>query len=165
MLLLRRLRGIGIAAIVWSLLWLAFGIGAAIYRYARLRPYDAMFFDGHHFSLSKPPMLPFIGVQVGLWVVWGAVVGIVFAISLVTAERNQPLAEIPMVRFAAWGAYAAMLLPGMFFIVELKNMGVPLRDMALSIDRQVAVDLLSTGIFGALCAAGMLRLARRQPST
>jgi hypothetical protein len=149
--ILRRLRGVVLTALVWAVLWLPLGLGMGLYRYLRAPLSDLG-------TPERIPAFPIISETTLVWSAWGAVVGTIFALVLLGAERRHTLEELSSTRFAIWGALSAILLPlasMVWFWADDPRFTVPL----------IAVVILAvTAAVGTACATGMLAVARRAPT-
>src|SRR2546430_15543009 len=155
-MLLKRLRGVFGAVLMWAVLWIPLGIVVGIIQYSRTPPYDLI--TDANAPPEYPPALPIIARNTLAFVIWGAAVGLFFAIALLTAERKRAINELSVRRFAAWGAIAALGLPLVLVFIEWTQ-----SDRFYPGWGFVAI-LFLTALFGAGCSAGILRLARRTPS-
>ena len=151
-MLLRRLKAVLVTSFIWAVLWIPLSLAAGIIRYYRAPRYDLI--TDINLPSPRPPALPIILGQAGWWTVWAAVVGAIFAIILIVAERRRTISEIRPWRFACWGAVAALGLPLALLI------GFVVTEGPITVTWDLPVLIVLTGVFGAACAAGMLRLAR-----
>jgi len=154
-MLLRRLRGVLVAALVWAVLWLPLGVAVGVLRYLNSPPFDLISDE----APERLPALPIIATTAGQWSLWGAVVGIVFALVLLGAERTRTIEDLSPWRMASWGGLAAIALPLILVLIDA------VRYTNTSIGWQFVTILAVTGAFGAACSAGMLGMARRASVT
>ena len=105
---------------------------------------------------QRPPAFPIISNTVLLSLIWGALVGVVFAIALLGAERRRTIQELSGVRFALWGALSAVAPPVAILITEAVRSGHVFIDWSF-----ILIMLIAAG-WGGACAAGMLQLGRGQ---
>jgi hypothetical protein len=154
-MLWKRLRGVLGAVLIWAVLWIPLGIGAGALRYSQTPPSDII--SDINAPPEYPPALPIIAGTTLAFVIWGAAVGLFFAITLATAERRRAIHELSVRRFAAWGALAALGLPLILIVIDWT-----LSDRVY-IGWGFAAILLLAALFGAGCSAGILRLAKRAP--
>ncbi len=141
----RRLRGILIAAIIWAIVWLPLGL--ALLGLRRRSPGDCVYCPAD-----------FVIRFLGIWTLWGALSGAIFAVVLAVAERRRTLAELSFARVAVWGAIGSLALPGALTIADLMQSAFP------SEWRFVLTALGIAAALGAGCAAATLALARRVPT-
>jgi hypothetical protein len=94
---MRRLRGILVSMLIWAVPWalvgLAFGIILASMENVGVSPDPG--------PLGVPGLLALIGAMVG------AVNGLVFALFVLTAERNRTVETLHVGRVGLWGALAS----------------------------------------------------------
>ena len=154
-MLLRRLKAVIVTALIWAGLWIPLSIAGGVLWYFQTPPYDLIMGPGA--LPQRPPALPIIARVATGWTIWAAVVGAFFALILFGAERKHTVPELSVRRFAIWGALSAMSLQ--VFLVTLDF----IIEGPFSLSWRFFAMILSTGTFGALCAAGMLRLAQRSP--
>jgi hypothetical protein len=88
------------------------------------------------------------------WVVWGTIVGVLFAMTVLAMECKHTLRELSKWRMAAWGALAASGLPVIAIAADSTS-------GSISTLRGLVIAAIA-GCFGAFCAAFMLRLAQRE---
>ena len=105
---------------------------------------------------ERPAALPIVGNSVAIFLIWGAVVGFVFALALLSAERNRTIHELSGRRLAVWGGLSAVIPPVAIIVSEIAQ------SRPVFIDWSLVVILLISAGWGALCAAGILRVARGQ---
>ena len=102
-MLLRRLRGLGVAILVGAATWglLGLAVGLAILVAVRLGPLGGFF-------ISTSPRIPggLLGFTTVLGVIVGAINGLMFGLLLLAAERGHAIDRIPWWRFGLWGAAA-----------------------------------------------------------
>ena len=142
---MRRLRGILVAAVIWAIVWLPLGLALP---WLRRRPLDQ--------CVYCPPS--FVIRFLGIWTLWGALSGAIFAVVLAIAERRRTLADLSFARVAVWGAIGSLALPGAMTISDV------MRSAAPDSERFVLMALGIAAALGAGCAAGTLALARRVPT-
>ncbi len=152
-MLLRRLRAVLVTALIWAVLWIPLSLAAGVIRYYRAPRYDLI--TDINVPSPRPPALPIILGEASWWAAWAAVVGAIFAVILIVGERRRTISEIRPWRFACWGAVAAVGLPVSLVI------GYVVAEGPVTVTWDLPVLIVLTGIFGAACAAGMLRIARR----
>lgn len=97
------------------------------------------------------PTWPIIRRFALLWSAWGASIGILFAVSLLLAERNRPLDRVRRWRVAVWGALSALGLPMLDW-----------RSFSLDWDSLGAMTFIAS--LGSFCAYLMIRIAQRPAS-
>lgn len=137
---MRRLRALLLTGIFWALFWLPIGIGLAIYG-ATLPKTDVV----------GPSTAEFLTV----WMGWGALSGVVFALTLMIAERRRTLQQLSITRIAVWGGLGSMTLPLVVIIITR---------LASPTDDDWILELLVlafSAALGAACAAWTLAMARR----
>jgi hypothetical protein len=147
------MRGVAGAVVIWGILWTPLGIAMGVLRYFRTPPGDLI--ADINVGPERPPAIPIILNTTAMFVIWGLVVGLVFALVLVGAERRRSLHELSPTRFGLWGALSALCLPLVLFTIEY------LQSAEIFIGWPFAVTLGITTAFGAACSVGMLRLAQR----
>jgi hypothetical protein len=155
-MLLRRLRGILVAALMWAVLWIPLGVAVGLIRYARTPPYDLI--TDVNAPLQYPPAFPIVAQTTLGFVIWGAVVGLFFAVFLLAGERQRAIHELSTRRFAAWGVVAALALP-----VVLIGFDWTQSDR-IYIGWAFGAILILSAVFGAVCSVGMLRMAKKASS-
>jgi hypothetical protein len=100
-----RVRGAVGIAIVWAVAWLPLGVLLALYRYCCSGP---MTFDAPQ---PRFLLLRLILYATGLWLLGGALAGLLFAAVLAFAERGRTIADLRLGRTVLWGAFGAAILP------------------------------------------------------
>jgi hypothetical protein len=103
----QRLRGALGIAIVWAVAWLPLGVLSALYRYCCG---GSMTFD------ALPPRFLFLRLilyATGMWLLGGAMAGLLFAAVLALAERERTIAYLRVGRTVLWGAFGAAILPAL----------------------------------------------------
>jgi hypothetical protein len=148
----RRLRGVFGSVLIWAVLWIPLGIVAGAVRYSLTPPYDLI--SDVNAPPEYPPAFPIIANTAIAFVVWGGVVGLIFALILLGAERKRAVHELSPRRFAAWGALSALGLP-----LALTGVDWLVSD-SVFIGWGFAAMVLLAAVFGATCSVGMLRLAK-----
>ena len=109
-IMLRRLRGIAVMAVMWGA---SFGMVGAAYALWRFRAVTNVFIDGR--DVTPPGWL--VAARGALIVApWGILAGACFALGLIALARSRPgwraADTLPSPRgAAAWGAVAAVALP------------------------------------------------------
>lgn len=151
-MVVRRIRGIVGAALIWAVLWLPLGVLAGILRYSLAPPNDLV--ADITAPPERPPAFPIIADTAVAFMVWGAVVGVLFALVLIGAERKRTIDELRPRRLAIWGALSAVGLPLSVSLIEFA------RSSEGILTWQFCLTLAVTAGFGAVCSAGMLRLAQ-----
>jgi hypothetical protein len=150
---MRRLRGILGAAIIWAIAWIPIGVAFGVRRWL-LTPWGDFLVEGA--IPQRPALFPIIANTVLIFLIWGALVGIVFAIALLSAERRRTIQGLSGIRLGLWGALSAVVPPIAILVTEAA------RSRPVFIDWSFILILLITAAWGAGCAAGMLRIARGQ---
>ena len=153
---LRRLRGLVGASLMWAVLWVPLGILFGVVRYLRTPPSDVF---GALEVPPRPPALPIIAGSTIGFAVWGAIVGFIFAVTLLAAERKRTLQQLSARRMALWGAVAAAALPVAVVVIELTKPETFLLEWRFIFLAGIAMT------FGAACAFWMVRLAQRGAET
>jgi hypothetical protein len=142
--------------IIWAMLWTPLGIASGIVEYSHVPPYDLILdIDA---PPQYPPAFPIIARNVLTFAIWGAAVGLFFSVMLLGAERNRTIHELSAYRFATWGAVASAGLPLVLVIIDL------IQSNHFYFSWGFISLLLLVGMFGAICALGMLRVAQRASS-
>ena len=138
---MRRFRALIVTGLLWATVWLPIGIGLAIFG-------------------ATQPRTDIVGPSptwlVAVWTGWGALSGVLFALTLSLAERRRTLQELSIPRIAVWGALGSMTLPLVVIVI----------DRFSSYDDDWLLPLLVLGFSAALggaCAAWTLAMARRAP--
>jgi hypothetical protein len=155
-MLLRRLRGVLGAALIWAVLWIPLGVAVGVIWYARTPPYDLI--TDVNAPPQYPPALPIVAQETLAFMIWGAVVGIFFAVILLAAERRRTIHELSTRRFAAWGVVAALALPVVLIGIDWTQSD------RVYIGWAIAALLILSALFGAACSVGMLQIAKRASS-
>ena len=144
-MLLRVLRGAFGTALLWAIVWLP--VGAA---------FGLLLNAGHPGDVIPPSVL----LMVAMGGAWGGVSGAIFAGLLALAERKRTIADLSLIRVAAWGAVGCASLPVLLALHYLSREDL----LALRADAMfLGIVLVVSGLLGAACAAGTLTLARRAP--
>lgn len=150
-MILRRLRGILVTALIWAFLWVPVGLIAGIYRSFKLQSYD-----GIPWALpGLDQFLMAILANVAVWMIWGAISGALFAVLLALIERRRDVAALSVRRTAIWGALGAVALPT---IVLAAFLAVEPEFSLLSL---AVWPLTISALAGAASAATTLFLAQR----
>jgi hypothetical protein len=142
-----RIRGILKTTVFWGIAWALNGAVLAI---------------GLWLMIGRPmptrELWRLVSYQIGLWTVWGALSGAVFAILTLGAERSRTLRELSTARIALWGALAGIALPLVTYALVSPFLlgGLPLSSLL-----GAAAVTLASGAMGAAIAATNLSLARR----
>jgi hypothetical protein len=146
-MLLRILRGVLGTALLWAVVWLP--VGAA---------FGLLLNAGQRGNVIPPSVL----WMVTMGGAWGGVSGVIFAGLLALAERRHTIADLSLIRVAAWGAVGCASLPVLLALHYL-----PREDLlALRADAMfLGIVLVVSALLGAACAAGTLTLARRAPGS
>src|SRR5687767_844191 len=97
---IRKVRGILGAALIWAIAWVPLGVVLGVWRWLRT-PWGDFLVEGA--VLQRPPATPIIANTVLIFAIWGLVVGIVFALALISAERKGTISGLSGMRFAFWG--------------------------------------------------------------
>jgi hypothetical protein len=138
-MILRRLRGIAITAILWAIPWalIAGSVAALAALVLRVRANPARVFGQ--------------GSRIGLY--WGLAAGALFASALMLAEQTRGFAGLTRARGALWGALAGIWFPAMIGLAFGVN----------SLPFMLAgwPAYLMTGAMGALSGLAMVALAGR----
>jgi len=90
----------------------------------------------------------------------GAASGLIFGGLLAVAERRRTVASLSSARFALWGALAAVAPPALFLLGAMARVRAPWVDVVPMLGRILGL----TGVLGAVCAGGVLYVARRAPA-
>ncbi|HEY2378300.1 MAG TPA: hypothetical protein VGH98_20145 [Gemmatimonadaceae bacterium] len=144
-MILRRLKAIVVTAGIWAAAWLPLGFLYGLLVFWQSRPSDALL------DKTVDPW-PIIGRMMIVWTLWGAVVGAMFALGVLVAERRRSLGELSAWRFGILGGLAAAMLPVYFFVESVRHEGHPR-------PRFIVVIALVV-LYGAATAVAMLRSAR-----
>lgn len=144
MMLLRRLRGVLITALLWAVVW-GF-LGGLLLLVVSLSTHV------HAVGLSVAQAILAVLAFFGLW---GALSGGVFAIAMSVAERQRRIEDLSMRRVALWGALGGATLPA------IGTVAIVITPIEGGLPPQIAVLLAITSLLGSLCSAGTLALARR----
>jgi hypothetical protein len=148
--MLRRLRGILGTALTWSAGWTAVGLTTGAVKVLMLRAAGLAL-----------PMESWRFVLIGTvrWTVFGAVAGILFSLGVMIATRRlRSLSSLSPRRAAWWGLGAGIVFPLVVVGGYAAVSGAPLLIRLLPL-------VVTSGVFGAGTAAGMLVLARRVPDS
>ena len=142
--MLRRLRGVLGATIIWAFFWLPFGVALAL---LFGRPPEYCLYCPSHWVLRF----------IAAWMAWGGLTGALFALTLIVMERRRSLMELSVVRTATQGALAALFLPIVITVLDIvQYVGFGDYDWSFVIlEFGVALAL------GAFCAVATLRAAQR----
>src|SRR5215217_5396114 len=108
-----RARGAFGIAVVWAVAWMPLGVLLALYRYCCSGP---MTFDA---PMPRFLLLRLVGYAAGLWLVGGALAGLLFAAVLAFAERGRTIADLRLGRTVLWGAFGAAILPALVLTREV----------------------------------------------
>ena len=147
---LRTLRAILVTGAMWAGIWAPLGALFGLYLHLQ-RPYSDVILDGER---ARMPVIPIMAQNALGWSIWGAVIGLLFSIGVVVAERRRTLAQLSVWRFAILGALAALALPAMVLAHAVAHEGGSLGWPAIRI---MAIAAMA----GSLTAAAMLRFAQR----
>jgi hypothetical protein len=90
----------------------------------------------------------------------GAASGLIFGGLLAVAERRRTVASLSSTRTALWGALAAVAPPALFALAVIARIQYPWVYVVPMFGRILGL----TGILGAVCAGGVLYVARRAPA-
>jgi len=141
---LRRLRGLGVATLIGAAVWGLLGllVGLAIMVAARFGGLGLIY-------ISTSPAIPggFVGATTLIGIIVGAINGLSMGILVLATERKHSLDSIPWWRFGLWGAAAT----------------------GAAVQMAIGEPLIATGcaVIGGAASVGALALARRpgtQPS-
>ena len=155
-MLLRRLRGVLGAALIWAVLWIPLGVAVGLVRYARTPPYDLI--TDVNAPPQYPPAFPIVARETLAFMIWGAIVGLFFAVILLAAERRRTIHELSTRRFAIWGVVAALGFPVVLIGIDWTQSD------RVYIGWAFASLFILSALFGAACSVGMLRVAKRASS-
>ena len=150
----RRFRGLLGASLIWALLWVPLGIFFGVLRYLRTPPSDV--FRAVDVP-PRPPALPIIAGSTIGFAIWGAIIGLIFALILLAAERKRTVQQLSARRMATWGAVSAAALPVAIVVAEMTQPEAFLLEWRFVLLAAVAMT------FGATCAFWMVRVAQRAP--
>ena len=141
---LRRLRAVGVIAVVWGLIWLPMGIVVGVVENTR--------------EVDFLPSPTWYSLAFALW---GVSSGAVFALLLMLSESGSKLSELSLVRVAVWGGVGCLSLPFVVTVLDLAsgNWSYNTYDWLLTL-----VVLAVSALLGAICAAGTVAMLRRPPA-
>ena len=151
----RRIRAVLVTAGVWGAAWFVPGL-VWIGRLEMHRP------DGLPFS-----PLTVVGYAFLNWAIFGAIGGILFALTLGVAERRRSsLDKLSMRRVVSWGAIGGAAFP--ILVLPLVPIVAPeyarqlpdIHDLSAALHQAILVGTVY-GALGAISAGASLRLARR----
>jgi NhaP-type Na+/H+ or K+/H+ antiporter len=151
MSVLRRFRATAVVALLWAVLWLPFGVGLNLL-VTPLRQSDGVI----HWRVVWHVVAEG-GTMGGIW---GLVNGALFALTLVAAERGRPLDRLSRRRIVIWGAVA-----GTGVVALLAGCAAAIDQGEVTDPRRLLLTLALGAVYGALLAAGILRITRRAPIT
>ncbi len=149
MKVLRRVRGVLVASLLWGIAWLILGFAFGIYRlitFASVIP------------LTVQLSLQIVKVSCMVCFVWGGMSGLGFGIALSLLEGGRALAELTWRRFLLAGAVGALIPPGVFLTIAW------LREPISGAAVPILIILAVSAVLGAACSAALLALARRKPT-
>jgi hypothetical protein len=151
MSLFRRFRATAVVALLWAVLWLPFGVGLNLL-VTPLRQ--------SHGVIDWRVVWDVVAQGATMGAIWGLVNGALFALTLVAAERGRPLDRLSRRRIVTWGAVAGAgvvaLLAGWAALIEQGEVTDP---------RRLLLALALGAVYGALLAAGILRITQRAVTT
>jgi hypothetical protein len=151
----RRIRAVLVTAVVWGAAWFVPGL-VWIGRLEMHRP------DGLPFS-----PLTVIGYAFLNWAIFGAIGGVLFALTLGLAERRRSsFDKLSMRRVVSWGAIGGAAFP--ILVLPLVPIVAPeyarqlpdIHDLSAALHQAILVGMVY-GALGAISAGVSLRLARR----
>ncbi len=151
----RRIRAVLVTAAVWGAVWSVPGL-AWIGRLNMHRD------DGLPFHLPSVVRDVFMH-----WTVFGAIAGVLFALTLGLAERRRSSADaLSMRRVVGWGAIGGAAFP--ILVIPLVPIVAPeyarqlpdIHNFSAALRQAMLVGTVY-GVLGAICAGASLRLARR----
>jgi len=154
--ILRRLKAILVTAVLWGVAWLPPGVLFGLYLSSRTFDDVVMVEDG---KLVRQPLeiWPMVARISLIWSLWGAAIGVLFALGVLIAERRHSLREISTWRFAVLGGAAAGVLPTYILIEAMRHEVTP--------DAEALGIILLVVLYGAGIAVAMLRAAQRGLTT
>jgi hypothetical protein len=147
MLLFRRIRGVLGAAAIWGSVFAVTGMGLATF----LRWY------GVNISQDVPSFVIAVAKDAFRFGMIGSVMGSLFALIIILAERNHSIDTLSARRIRLWGFLAGATVPIILTMILLIKIGYWLPQLIYPTGSFVAV----AGTFGASIGALSLRLARR----
>ena len=88
-------------SVLWVLCWVPFGL-----------PIERILTD---IFFPRPRIdSPYMGL--GMWVIWGALSGLAFAIVLGFGERGRPVASLSAARVIGWGALGPVIVAVLYLV-------------------------------------------------
>jgi hypothetical protein len=149
--MLRRLRAILVTAGIWAAAWLPLGVLFGVY--LGLRRNGVVIIEDGQIAAEPTGMWPMVWRLAVTCALWGAVIGVLFSLGVLVAERRHRLHEISSWRFALLGGAAAGLLPVYILIYMMRDEFTP--------GPWFVGGVLAIVLYGAGTAVAMLRAAQR----
>jgi hypothetical protein len=145
----RKVRAALVISVLWVLCWVPFGLALehVVWRIV----------------LGPDPWIdsPFMSVTV--WVIWGALSGLCFAMVLGLGERGRAAGALSTSRFLIWGAVGSTIVPLLYSLYTFFTWPVVLAPAS----RFWVITLILVGasaFLGCICAALTLALMRESVS-
>jgi cbb3-type cytochrome oxidase subunit 1 len=150
-MLVRRVRGVLVTALVWAVAWLPVGLVVGVIRALTLPLPDYMRTPGMQLTY----FLRVVGILSLTWMIWGAISGALFAVLVALLERRREVDTLSSRRTVIWGALGAMALPTTILLIFLAE--AP----GFTLIQPAVWTLSISAAQGAVCAFGTLALAKR----
>ena len=147
--MIRKLRAALVISAVWALFWVPFGLALehVLWRIV----------------LGPDPWIdsPFMSVTV--WVIWGALSGLCFAMVLGLGERGRAAGTLSTSRFLVWGALGSTIVPLLYSLYTFFSWPeAPARGSTFWVITLILV--CASALLGCICAVFTLVLMRESPS-
>ena len=150
-MLVRRVRGVLVTALVWAVAWLPVGLIVGVIRALAIQLPEVWLTPGMRLSI----FLEIVGVLTLTWMIWGAISGALFAVLVALLERRREVDTLSSRRTVIWGALGAMALPTTILLIVLAE--AP----GFTLIQPAVWTLSISAAQGAVCAFGTLALAQR----
>lgn len=143
--MLPKIRAALIVTILWVLCWVPVGVGL-----------DHVLAD----ILFPEPRIDSPYTPVGIWLMWGALSGLSFAIVLGLGERGRAVGSLSILRVVSWGAVGSALVPAFFYVYHALMSPAPDSNLASVYWRIALLTVGLSALLGMICALGILALMR-----
>jgi len=150
-MLVRRVRGVLVTALVWAVAWLPVGLIVGVIRALTFPLPDYMLTPWMRITY----FLRVVWILSLTWMIWGAISGALFAMLVALLERRREVDTLSSRRTAIWGALGAMALPTTILLIFLAE--AP----GFTLIQPAVWTLSISAAQGAVCAFGTLALAKR----